>query len=451
MLENETAGPILIDSPGQDLLEIVQRMPEKGVTTILGHDLVALLEVMPGIADRLAAKRSVGVRLLQDSADDLLSRSSVRKLLFDCMSEAKQQELAARLGLSQSASLRSFDPTIDVHTWQRFLGFFGIDGRAAVPFTPEPTHSKIVARLDLFPHQKQVADRAFEVAQDSHGRALLHMPTGAGKTRTTMDVMCRYMIANHPSVVVWLAASSELLDQAADAFEQAWQYKGDRSLDLIRAWGDHNPAFTDLKDGVVIGGFAKMHSYMTRNRIECLRLAQKVQLVVVDEAHQAIAPTYKALIEHLIGAGPRHSLLGLTATPGRTWSDIGVDAELANFFGGKKITIEIEGWDNPVTYLIQEGYLAKPKFNRLTYAASDELEVSLRSIPSKGTDYSEEVLEQLSKDAARNNVIISEVERMLADGHRRIILFGASVRHAEMCSAIMGIRSIDARVVTCSP
>ena len=210
---------------------------------------------------------------------------------------------------------------MDVHAWQRFLGFFGIDSRAAVPFTPEPTHSKIVAHLDLFPHQKQVADRAFEVAQDSHGRALLHMPTGAGKTRTAMDVLCRYMIANHPAVVAWLAASSELLDQAADAFEQAWHYKGDRSLDLIRAWGDHNPNFTDLKDGIVIGGFAKMHSYMTRNRIECLRLAQKVQLVVVDEAHQAIAPTYKALIEHLTGTGPRHSLLGLTATPGRTWSD----------------------------------------------------------------------------------------------------------------------------------
>ena len=73
MPENETAGPVLIDTPGQDLSELFGRMSGKDVTAILGHDLVAVLNVMPGIADRLAAKRSVGVRLLQDSADDLLS------------------------------------------------------------------------------------------------------------------------------------------------------------------------------------------------------------------------------------------------------------------------------------------------------------------------------------------------------------------------------------------
>ena len=448
MSENEASGAILIEAPGQDLTEVVQRISEKDIATILGSDLVAVINVMPGISDRVGAKRAVATRLLHDNADDLFSKVGFRKIVFDCMSASKQQELAIRLGVSKTSDMRLFDPTNDPNTWHRFLGFFGIDSRAAVRFTPEPTHSKINAHFDLFPHQKQVADRANEITQDSHGRALLHMPTGAGKTRTAMDVLCRHMNATNSSIVVWLAASSELLDQAADAFEKAWQYKGDRPLDLVRAWGDHTPDFSELKDGVVIGGFAKMYSYMTRNRIECLRLAQKVKLVIVDEAHQAIAPTYKALIENLTGTGPYHSLLGLTATPGRTWSDIGADAELAEFFGNRKIGVEIEGWDNPVAYLIQEGYLAKPKFSRLNYVASDELSASLKMIPYAGADYSEEALDRLSKDATRNNAIVSEVERMISDGIRRMILFGASVRHAEICAAILSIRGIDTRVVT---
>jgi DNA repair protein RadD len=338
-----------------------------------------------------------------------------------------------------------------LQTWQRFLGFFGIDARSVVRFSPYPTHSNVSALFDLFPYQKGVADRAFEVAQDSHGRAIVHMPTGSGKTRTAMHVLCRFLNANNSSVVVWLAASSELLDQAADAFLMAWHLKGDRSVDLIRTWGNHDAAAATLEDGVIVGGFAKMYSHMKRNPIEFLRLAQKVKLVIVDEAHQAIAPTYRELIETLTGTGPNHTLLGLTATPGRTWADVGADAELADFFGDRKIAIEIKGWDNPVAYLIQEGYLAKPIFNRLRYEVTDTLEAALRTASPAEidfADFADDALERLAEDTARNTAIISEIERMIAVGHRRIILFGASVLHAEICAAILAVKGIDTRVVT---
>src|SRR5262249_17878965 len=153
---------------------------------------------------------------------------------------------------------------------------------------------------------------------------------------------------------------------------------------------------------VIVGGFAKMYSYMSRNQIDFLQLAQKVQLVIVDEAHQAIAPTYKVLIDTLTGTGPHHALLGLTATPGRTWSDVGADAELADFFGDRKITIEIPGWDNPVAYLIQEGYLAKPQFKRLHYEVSDALEVALKKASPTEFDYSDDALALLAENTARN-------------------------------------------------
>ena len=439
---------MLIDAPGQDLLELVQRMPEKDINSLVGDDLIALLNVLPGITDRIDAIRTVAVRFLHDRADELLTSARVRKLLINCMSVAKQRELASRLGISQTLDLASFSPTENAEVWQRFLGFFGIDVRSAVKFSIEPTHSKVTARFDLFPHQKRVADRAMEVVQDSHGRAILHMPTGAGKTRTAMHVLCRFLIANSPSLVVWLAGSYELLDQASDAFHSAWHNLGDRSVELVRVWGDHSPNFSTLEDAVVIGGFSKLHSYMTRHPIEFLRLAQKVKLVIVDEAHQSIAPTYKALIETLTGTGPYHSLLGLTATPGRTWADVGADAQLAHFFGDRKITIEIEGWNNPVAYLIQEGYLAKPTFNHLHYQLSDELDAALGGMSPAWTDYSDEALDCLAKDATRSAAIIKEVERLIGNAHHRIILFGSSVRHAEICAAILAVKGINTRIIT---
>ncbi|MEL6277189.1 MAG: M12 family metallo-peptidase, partial [Bacteroidota bacterium] len=43
-------------------------------------------------------------------------------------------------------------------------------------------------------------------------------------------------------------------------------------------------------------------------------------LVIIDEAHQAIAETYRLVLDTLVVPYPNTALLGLTATPGRTWS-----------------------------------------------------------------------------------------------------------------------------------
>jgi superfamily II DNA or RNA helicase len=437
-----------MSAPGQDLSELIQHMSEKDIVMLVGDDLVRLLNAMPGIADQRKALETLAVRFLHDRAEELLGSPKVRQLLFSCMSVDKQHELVKRLGVPQLSALNSLDANSNPPQWQHFLGFFGIDAQFAAHYLPEPTRCTISAMFDLFPYQKGVADRAFNVAQDSHGRAVVHMPTGAGKTRTAMHLICRYLNSNHPSVVVWLAASSELLDQAADAFQMAWHIKGDRSVNLVRIWGAHSPADANLDDGLIVGGFAKMYSHMKRNPIAFLRLAQKVKLVIVDEAHQSIAPTYRELIDTLTGTGPNHSLLGLTATPGRTWTDVGADAELAEYFGDRKIGIEVEGYENPVEYLIQKGYLAKPKFNRLRYEISETLQRTLRTISVSETDYADEALESLAEDTARNTAIISEIERMIAAGHHRIILFGASVRHAETLAAILAVKGIDSRVVT---
>jgi superfamily II DNA or RNA helicase len=176
-------------------------------------------------------------------------------------------------------------------------------------------------------------------------------------------------------------------------------------------------------------------------------LAKSVGLVIVDEAHQAIAPTYREVIETLSETGAENALVGLTATPGRTWSDVAADERLSEFFGGRKVTLEVEGWDDPVSFLMAEGYLARPVFRRLEVQASAELKPRLLS-GGAGDDYDPMLLESLAEEVGRNVVIIEEARRLANAGHKRIILFGASVRHAELLAAALSALGFDARVVT---
>ena len=84
---------------------------------------------------------------------------------------------------------------------------------------------------------------------------------------------------------------------------------------------------------------------------------------MVDEAHQSIATTYREAIEALTETGQYTGLLGLTATPGRTWSDVATDKQLSDFFGERKVTVEIEGHANAIDALIEQGYMARPSFS----------------------------------------------------------------------------------------
>ena len=48
----------------------------------------------------------------------------------------------------------------------------------------------------LFTHQIEVLNKVNEILKSSIKRALLHMPTGAGKTRTTVNLLADYFKKN---------------------------------------------------------------------------------------------------------------------------------------------------------------------------------------------------------------------------------------------------------------
>jgi superfamily II DNA or RNA helicase len=252
--------------------------------------------------------------------------------------------------------------------WAIASGFLGLQGEDVAMGTIALHRQEIQPNFSLFAHQRSVVRRAYKRVGTGFGRTLIHMPTGSGKTRTAMHLVSRALNEFEPGIVVWLATSRELLEQAAETFDAAWSSLGNRDVDLRRFWGARASAPDDMADGIVIAGLAKLHAWRERDGLAFLKLAARVRLVIMDEAHQAVAPTYRDVIEGLCGAGGEGALLGLTATPGRSWNDIGADEALSDFFGGSKVVLEIGDDPNPVKHLLDNGYLARPTFQQIEYS-----------------------------------------------------------------------------------
>jgi superfamily II DNA or RNA helicase len=327
------------------------------------------------------------------------------------------------------------------------MSFFGVVAPERAPSSEEAATKKIEPAYGLFPYQVDVAERAFQSLIEHPFKTVVHMPTGSGKTRTAMHIVSRFVNEHSNRLVVWLAQSAELLEQAADEFERAWGSLGSFATNVYRYWGGHEPNIEEARTGFLVAGFAKLHALSRRDGNMLLRLGDRARLTIIDEAHQAIAPTYRSIILNLHAKRPGNALLGLTATPGRTWADIGEDAALAEFFGSRKIKLRIEGYRNPVQYLIDQGYLAKPTFRTLNIKSGLSLsESDLRDLSTQ-YDIPESVLSQLAEDDQWNIRIITSVQE-LAKKHQRIIVFAATVNHAHLISSILNVRGIRSFVVT---
>lgn len=433
--------------PGQDLEEVIQHMHVDSLKNVVGDDIVETLRYVTPSDELAPSLRRVASDLLYNQPERHFSSPEIRSLIYQNMSKDALEGLADRIGASNAESLKKTDPGKDAETFSTFLGYFGIDLRSSAISTVEPDHEAVSPNFGLFKHQRRAAQGVWRAIGDGHGRVVLHMPTGAGKTRTAMHVVSRFLNSYEPSAVVWLASSAELLEQAADAFKDGWPQLGNREVDLIRMWGRYQPELSSFEDGLLVAGLQKMHSWTSKNPLAVFRFAPKVKLVVVDEAHQSIAPTYREVINQISEAGQYDAVLGLTATPGRTWSDISADEELAEFFEDRKVMLDVEGYSDPVSYLVYQGYLAKPTFRTIEYKNRDQDHLK-KMAKRKGSDFDDELLKTLSRDASRNAVIIDEVKRLIDEGHSRIIFFSSSVRHAENVSAILLTLGIDARVVT---
>ena len=290
----------------------------------------------------------------------------------------------------------------------------------------------------LFDHQIAAISDIRDRLAEPGSKVLLHMPTGAGKTRMAMRYVADTLLGDPGALVVWLAHSEELCEQAIEEFARTWEGSGSRDARVYRFYGSHAP---DLladghRAGLVVAGLAKTYRHAQRHDLFLTTLADRVALVVMDEAHQAIAETYRFILDSLVEKhGAR--LLGLSATPGRTWNDRPKDEELAAFFGRSKVTIGAE--EGPIEFLVNGGFIARQRTERLEYR--DSLTDADLARMGLDVDIPQSVLDKLAGDVARNIMIVSKLEDLIGRGHTRIIYFAASVSNARDVSLTLHARN----------
>lgn len=123
---------------------------------------------------------------------------------------------------------------------------------------------------------------------------------------------------SEPTLVIWLAYSEELCEQVVTEFQKAWDSLGDCTTTTYRFWGNHELDLAQAQDGLVVAGLAKVYHAAKKSIRFINQLGMRCSLVIIDEAHQAVAETYKLVLDALVIPYEKTALLGLTATPGRT-------------------------------------------------------------------------------------------------------------------------------------
>jgi superfamily II DNA or RNA helicase len=428
--------------------DLLSRADETVLETLIGAESLNLLQTIDESLTQPSQLRRT-VRELRSPQDLLLSKE-LRHILVDLLYPKEAKRLARVVDAESEDPYESLK-TARIYSGSRreklFLNFFNLDPPEREEESSEPALKSTYPTYALFPHQRKAARKIKQHLKGESGRVILHMPTGSGKTRTAMHIIADHLRRTEPGFVVWLAYSEELCEQAASEFEEAWDHLGNREIDVHRFWGGRNLDADQLQDGFMVAGLSKMYNLACQSLGRLAKIGQPCTMVIIDEAHQAVAQTYSLVLKSLLVHQRDPGLLGLTATPGRTWADIQEDERLANFFDRNKVILDVDGYDNPVTYLVDEGYLADAQFESLFVNPGLDLSPSDRKALEERLDLPQRILKQLAEDAERNTAILTRLEEMM-ERHQRILFFGTTVDHARVMTTALQARGHSAAVIT---
>lgn len=303
-------------------------------------------------------------------------------------------------------------------------------------------------------------------------RLLVHMPTGTGKTKTTMHTIVNYIefTLQKQGLVIWVAHTVELLQQASETFVDVWSHLGDGKISVYKIWGKNTLEKTsEPLNGIAFCGLSKLMSIAENNPDLMRRLELDCRLIVFDEAHKAAAAETRKVIERLMRKREgmeNRALIGLSATPGRTTEASFDNNLLSHMFGDKLIDINVNILNqinmgslkalntvtekNIIKYFQKRRILSKLIVEKLTYQKEftqkelDSLEADLKILGYE--DFTEKQLRILATNKQRNFSIMVKL-RELFNAKKPTIVFACSVEHAKLISAMLTLEEIPNSLV----
>lgn len=396
--------------------------------------------------DRPSTKEQLAAALVIQHGRDLLAVPAVRKLVAKAAGIAYlgrwhpgkdgPYAFVEELGLPEAFAGQPADRSPDDE----------------VDLEPAPTLSK------LADFQAELRDRALEVLR-AQGRALVSLPTGAGKTRVAVEVLRRYLSGRkRTQVVVWLAQSEELCEQAVECFTEVWR-GGKRAppMRLVRLWGSYSKgkghrlpaAHYRQRPAVVISTPQRYRNELERGGAEAHpvagSLARFTRVLVIDEAHRGAAPTYRSLLEGLRQRAPGVAVLGLTATPfAKEYDDENPTAgteELREVF--ERLLVPEATLGSQVRERLQQrGVLARPQVQMVETGV--RLPTPPRSRDAAWAFEADEALCEAADRPARRRRLLAALRPVAEDPSASVLYFGPRVRDAAAMAYLLRSEGIAA-------
>lgn len=273
-------------------------------------------------------------------------------------------------------------------------------------------HETHAGKRPLRPYQEKIVEKALTVYDSEGTKAFYVVATGLGKTVIAATIAAELWQRGCRRILV-LCHAQELALQLEMGF---WPQL---SKDIpTRYFFDGIPPL--IYDGVNFGLYQSLYGYL--GGIE----PGSFDVVIVDEAHHALAHGFRTCLEHL---RPRF-LLGMTATPWR-----GDGKALTEIFGEPLARMSlVDG--------MALGFLAKVDYR--LYCDN----VNWKSIP--GLSRQRLTIRDLNKKLflpQRDDAVIGEIKRLSGETHSpRIAIFSPSIEHGKRFAAML-----NAAGIPCAP
>lgn len=471
----------------KELKKYMMQFSTEELKHFLGDELVeSLLEWNTG-NEAFASKNRLSEMILCIYGTSVLKNKDFRKRLLKSLPEQEILDFRTDLPLkySKCEDLNQLVQTVSNNSWKetainkrllRILGYAPED--IFDKKTPDNDAEEIIQSnekfYELLDYQYIIRQKALNVLMSDFGlrRFLIHMPTGTGKTKTAMHIICHHYNYNlhKKGLVLWVAHTTELLEQAYSTFYSVWKNIGNGSIKTYKLWGDYKVKIPDDEfNGFMVCGIQKLQAIQSSDANLFNAILRDTRLLVYDEAHKASATETRNIIEKIMtrtGGLEDRALMGLSATPGRTTTQSFDNDLLVSMFGNKIIGIDTklinevnlsaqeaantETERDVIKYFQNRGVLSKIIKEELTYPESlSDVEINKIRITASShgyDDFSKAALETIGKNKSRNMKIMQKL-RQLNMQEKPTIVFACSVKHAQLLSAMLTLEEIPNAVV----
>ena len=445
-----------------------------------GEEIINLAEYLT--PDLISKKLLVDIAI-SGYGKSLLERIEVRYiLLVNILNSDKILELAKRLKIpsdevhkvAYEIACRPFRNSI---VSRHILDMIGLDDSYLPEGKKDPEER--IERIEnqdseifyeLLDFQYDIRRRLISFYREQQGaRALIHMPTGSGKTKTAMHILQELWSYdyNNRGFILWLAHSEVLLRQAIDSFKSVWRNLGTFSTNVVKLWGGFVWEDESLEGCIIFASIQKLQSMLRNNQESLESISQGLNIIIVDECHKAPATKTHELLFYFLHrsniSGKIPNLLGLTATPGRKGGYDVEDISLRMLFENVKIGIDVELMNKyePGFVVFENEIELLQKRKILSTFDRDPIEISAETLNLSAREINDikrsleadgerkinpEIVSKIANNKTRNKLILEKLYELNKEEFKTIF-FACSVAHAKLINAALRLNNIESGLI----